>query len=113
MVFVFPDAHWRWEWDGNFTGGQGVVKNGGWQLVIRRPKLNAHRREVRLSMVFVVPDAHWHWEHDGRFTEGQGVVKSGGWQAVIRRPKLNAHRCEVWLLMMFVIPRCSLALGVR
>jgi hypothetical protein len=69
---------------GSAMEGQGVVnKSGGWQAVIRRPKLNAHRREVRLSMVFVAPNAHWRWECDEGCTEGQGVVKSGGWQAVI------------------------------
>jgi hypothetical protein len=48
MVFVIPDAHWHWECDKRFTEGQGVVKSGEWQAVIRHPKLNAHRREVQL-----------------------------------------------------------------
>jgi hypothetical protein len=47
MMFVIPDAHWHWECDDRFTEGQRVVKSGGWH-VVTQPKLNAHRREVRL-----------------------------------------------------------------
>jgi hypothetical protein len=51
-VFIVPSAHWRWECDERLTEGQEVIKSGGWQAVIRRPKLNAHRREVRLLQFF-------------------------------------------------------------